>query len=735
MARGNDRSKRIVASVGAVALAIALVAGAAAVAGAHTARVGVADSDYTLVLDADNTLEDPTTGSGTVYTTAGNPVAFGCTSATATDSACMTLATGGTLYNTDAISGISSISSVADQDLTLEYWWSDETEAITATLLAGGSFKFTDGRPSYFRVTAGTADTLITSLTIKYTCSAEASPDSLSDTTAVGCVIEYDSATGTYVVTSPTSYAVEFVHVPAYYDDGTNGKRPVTALAYARVSIFRGTFYMCHSLTTVELPSTVTTLEQSSFNQCVALSSINIPDSVTTIGVSAFSGCTSLPSIEIPSSVETIGQGAFMGCSSLTSIDIPASVTTIGKGAFGGDGSLETITVDDDNPNYADIDEHLLVTKDGTELIQAAIAGLSTIDIPSTVTQIDQYSFAYFSDLTSIEVPEGVETMEMLVFRECTSLQSVVLPASLTELSDLPFPGCEALSYIEVDDANTVYSTSDDHRLLMDEEQTEIIFIAGEGMTSCTIPATVTTIDNGAFNLCEDLTTVTVEDGSELTTIADNAFATCTALSSATFPDTVTSIGGNAFSGCTSLTEFNIPSSVTSIGNNAFMNCAGLTSITIPDSVTTMGYNVFQNCTSLESAELSSSATTVPGDTFSGCTALTSISIPASVTSIGGSAFYNCSGLTSVTFEGTSSVASIGSKTFYGCTSLTSITLPGTLTDLGSAAFSGCTSLSSINFSGTQAQWGKIGITTGTFSGVATTYVQCTDGRAGISNT
>ena len=67
----------------------------------------------------------------------------------------------------------------------------------------------------------------------------------------------------------------------------------------------------------------------------------------------------------------------------------------------------------------------------------------------------------------------------------------------------------------------------------------------------------------------------------------------CTGLTSITIPDSVTSIGTKAFYGCTGLTSITIPDGVTNIGWYAFSGCASLTSITIPDSVTNIGEDAF----------------------------------------------------------------------------------------------------------------------------------------------
>lgn len=93
-------------------------------------------------------------------------------------------------------------------------------------------------------------------------------------------------------------------------------------------------FLRCRSLTSVIIPSSVTSIGESAFRECSSLTSVNISSSVTEIGVSAFEYCSSLTSVDIPSSVTSIGADAFIYCSSLTSVKIPSSVTSIGERVF-----------------------------------------------------------------------------------------------------------------------------------------------------------------------------------------------------------------------------------------------------------------------------------------------------------------------------------------------------------------------------------------------------------------
>ena len=261
----------------------------------------------------------------------------------------------------------------------------------------------------------------------------------------------------------------------------------------------------------------------------------------------------------------------------------------------------------------------------------------------------------------------------------------------------------------------------------------------GLGITSITIPDSVTSIGNDAFGDCGNLTDITIPDS--VTSIGDYTFYGCKSLTSITIPCSVTSIGNDAFGFCENLTNITIPDSVTSIGDYTFYGCTSLTSITIPNSVTSIGNYTFYGCTSLTSITIPNSVTSIGNYTFYGCTSLTSITIPDSVISIGWCAFYDCASLTSITipnsitsigleaFDNTpwydskpdgivyigkilyrykgdmpantnivipDSVASIGYRAFYDCTNLTSITIPNSVTSIEESAFGWCEGLTSI---------------------------------------
>ncbi|EDR25151.1 hypothetical protein, conserved [Entamoeba dispar SAW760] len=70
------------------------------------------------------------------------------------------------------------------------------------------------------------------------------------------------------------------------------------------------------------------------FLGCISLTSINIPSSISEIGDLCFCKCTSLTSITLPSSISKLGCDCLSECSSLISINIPSSITSFGKSCF-----------------------------------------------------------------------------------------------------------------------------------------------------------------------------------------------------------------------------------------------------------------------------------------------------------------------------------------------------------------------------------------------------------------
>jgi len=167
------------------------------------------------------------------------------------------------------------------------------------------------------------------------------------------------------------------------------------------------------------------------------------------------------------------------------------------------------------------------------------------------------------------------------------------------------------------------------------------------GLSSISIPNSVTSIEERAFSNCSDLVSINIPKS--VTSIGSYCFEDCRCLTSIILPESVTSIGEIAFAGCRSLTSFVIPSSITSIPNQCFVFCESLTSIIIPKSVNNIEFGAFRECTSLTSLNIPESVINIGGKSFEYCTGLTSVTIPKSINAIGIDAFTGCDKLTSIT--------------------------------------------------------------------------------------
>jgi len=175
------------------------------------------------------------------------------------------------------------------------------------------------------------------------------------------------------------------------------------------------------SLTGVNLPNTLRSIEMGAFCGCYSLTSMVIPDGVTNIAWGAFATCSSLTSVEIPDSVINIGEYAFQLCA-LISVTIPGSVLNIAESAFVNCNSLASIIVGEDNPNYASIDGNLY-SKDGRKLlVYAPDKSTTTFTIPEDVTSIGANAFYNCSSLTAVVIPSSVAYIESRAFAFCESL-------------------------------------------------------------------------------------------------------------------------------------------------------------------------------------------------------------------------------------------------------------------------------------------------------------------------
>ena len=333
----------------------------------------------------------------------------------------------------------------------------------------------------------------------------------------------------------------------------------------------------------------------------------NVEYSVTSIGNQAFLGYSGLNSISIPNSVTSIGDFAFWGCSGLTSVSIGNSVTNIGSAAFSYCSGLTSVHISDiaawcnisfgDNPlPYA---QHLYLNGDEVK----------DLNIPNSVTSINACAFSGCKGLTSITIPNSVTNIGSSAFYDCSGLTSITIGNSVTSIGDCAFQNCSGLTCVTIPNSVTnigycsFFNCPGLTSITIPNSVTSIGSYAFDGTKwYYNQPDGLVYAGKVAYNYKGEMpanTTIVLEEGT--LGIAGSAFAWwCSGLTSITIPNSVTSINDQAFYGCTGLTSVTIPNSVTSIGGSAFSGCSGLSTLIIGSGIETIDYSVFVECPNLE---------------------------------------------------------------------------------------------------------------------------------------
>ena len=350
--------------------------------------------------------------------------------------------------------------------------------------------------------------------------------------------------------------------------------------------------------------------------------------------------------------VTTIKRDAFITCFDLQTIVIPNSVTQINRGAFIYCNSLENI-VFDDNPNYR-FENGMLLDKEGTVLVACPNADIS--EIPKTICTIFTDAFYYNKSISDISFEEGsvIQTIEENAFRG-SSLSSISIPNTVTSIGDFAFDGCNNLVSVGA------------------------------------LPDSLSTIGRRTFYECEKLSDISLNP--QLKTIEQYAFYGCVGLTEITIPDSVELIEKAAFYKCSNLTRIIIGKNVSEIGESVFLNCPNLTEIVVDNN------NLYY---SSENGMLFNKDKT---ELLAYPSATGVITVPNTVKTIGYGAFVDTQ-ITEISIpEGTTTIESYSICFNY---QLHTVNLPSSIESIGEEAFRFCRKLTTINYAGTKEQWNAI---------------------------
>ena len=466
---------------------------------------------------------------------------------------------------------------------------------------------------------------------------------------------------------------------PSGMDGNAWGSMGITSLVIGEgiTNIPDYAFGMQIHLTSVTLPSTLTSIGASSLEEC-AFTSITLPEGLETIGDYAFLA-SKFSSITLPSTLTTIGGSAFNDCKSLTSITIPANVTSIGESAFQNCIALETVTMLRATPPT--LGDLAFYDYSDPEII---IPALTAINVPAANVE-DYKAAAGWSDYAALIVAGGAPASTTTTFTYTASEKLTVFDNTTF------FTGATAVKSHEFA-AGTGTVVYDGTVTAIADYTFYYNNVAKEKMAGITIPASVETIGKWAFNGCEALASVTFAGTSSLTSIASNAFGECTSLTTIALPESLITIGdymemgghiyynGSVFAG-SGLTSIEIPKNFTTLyGGGHFADCPltsltvnaantkfdsrdgcnavvetatnkivmGCVATTVPDGIEAIGYEAFFGESQPFSLVLPASVTTIEDRAFHWADGLETITIPLGVTTITEETFLSAEGVTDV---------------------------------------------------------------------------------------
>lgn len=357
------------------------------------------------------------------------------------------------------------------------------------------------------------------------------------------------------------------------------------------------------NLQKVSIPSTVTSISTYAFDSCINLSTVTFlaTSSVKSIGNSAFRNCKKLSSISIPSSVTTLYQSAFEG-SGLTKITIPSSITSNYGSAFRDCPELEQATINNElvaGYQFYNCPKLKTVTFSNNVRSISAYAfsktGFTSVTIPKTITIVSNYAFYECPELTSVTLNQAVinercfakcgnlkavtlpavlKTIQQYAFAEDTSLISLSIPDSVKSINGTCCAYCSAFTTYYVSDKNQDFYSEDG--ILFNTVNNLVSYPCGKKGSSYSVPNKTKYVLTGAF--CGNVYLKSVAMDS-VQSIYLNAFTDARSLEKVRFGDSLKVIGISAFSGCQQLSEIELPKSLETINSKAFQNCIGLKKI------------------------------------------------------------------------------------------------------------------------------------------------------------
>lgn len=345
-----------------------------------------------------------------------------------------------------------------------------------------------------------------------------------------------------------------------------------------------------------------------------SINNIVIPGGITTIGEQAFKE-TSITSIDIPDTVTEINTGAFLFCNKLSTVTMPITAKVTDNAFVDTEPSVFTLF-------------SLIKGADGTKTVNYTevsakklpwnkMPDTATIDIATDIEEIGEYTFykakaiknirlenvskigksafegcTGFSDLYLDNSTVSIEIGDR-AFKECKDMDNVTVPISIIPNADA-FAGCEKLARIDLlsgTGIGTDYS--------MDTYINTPWYVAdkinGKSNVIQSIDSSITKFGNYTFAYCENITTLPTL-GSDVDKLGKGMLLGCKKLTEFKIPDKVLNIENEVFADCNALSKLTLHKNIKTIGNYSFRECDGLISFKVPEETLQMNETTFFGC-------------------------------------------------------------------------------------------------------------------------------------------
>ena len=330
-------------------------------------------------------------------------------------------------------------------------------------------------------------------------------------------------------------------------------------------------------VTEITLPENLVELQNYAFAGFNKVTNINFSNNLEKIGEYAFYNCSSLQSLILPETLNSIGLAAFYGCSGITRLELPSQLGYIASRAFNNCSNLENIYY------YGNVESWCNINLKSTPVPQAMRfymkdenqewAEVSEITIPDTITEIKENTFYGFTSLTKIHLHDSITSLGMNAFRNC-GISSITIPKTLTNFGPYAFEDCNNLQ--------TVYYDG--------------------------------TINDWCNNEFYYSTSTPMHKASEFYIKNGNEYNKITTIN---IPNNITEIKNYTFYGFEQITELNIPNNIITIGKESFAECLSLIDLKIPESVTKIKYGAFIRCSGIVNITLTANLIDIESNAFS----------------------------------------------------------------------------------------------------------------------